>query len=376
MKFSCLQENLINGLNISSHIANINKTNLPILNNILLTAKNGELKIISTNLEIAVKIKIRAKIEKEGSLTIPAQVLNNYINLSPKEVLNFKANKNILTISAKKQKAKIKGISSDEFPIIPQIDRKKKCLLNSRKLKEALEKTIFAISPSDIRMELSGALFSFKNKTPNKKELTMVGTDSYRLTEITIPLEKNELKDERDVIIPLRTLQEISKIIKNDDQDKNIELYLSENQILFIYKDVEIISRVINGKYPAYKQTIPTNIKTKALVDREEFVRVVKSASFFSKLGVNDVSINFLPKKNCLVISSANNQIGENEAILDADIVGDPNKVIFNYRYLIDGLNNLSNKEISLEIVNDNSPCLIRSAEDKNYLYLIMPIKN
>ena len=374
MKFSCLQENLIEGLNISSHIAGLNKTSLPILNNILLTAKEGELKISSTNLEIAIEIKIRAKIEKEGSLTVPAQVLNNYVNLLPKQVLKFEVSKNILIISTEKQKAKIKGISSEEFPIIPQIDSKKKCLLKSKELKNALEKTIFAISSSEVRMELSGALFSFKNKA-NKKELTIVGTDSYRLTEITIPLEKNDLKEERDVIIPLRTLQEVSKVIKSD-KDNNIELYLSENQILFVYEDTEIISRVINGKYPDYKQTIPVNIKTKALINREEFIRIVKSASFFSKLGVNDVNIKFLPKKNQLVISSVNNQIGENEAVLDADIIGDSNEIIFNYRYLVDGLNNLSNEEISLEIVNDNSPGLIKSVKDKTYLYLIMPIKN
>jgi len=374
MKFSCLQENLTEGLNISSHIAGLNKTSLPILNNILLTAKEGELKISSTNLEIAIEIKIRAKIEKEGSLTVPAQVLNNYVNLLPKQVLKFEVSKNILIISTEKQKAKIKGISSEEFPIIPQIDSKKKCLLKSKELKNALEKTIFAISSSEVRMELSGALFSFKNKA-NKKELTIVGTDSYRLTEITIPLEKNDLKEERDVIIPLRTLQEVSKVIKSD-KDNNIELYLSENQILFVYEDTEIISRVINGKYPDYKQTIPVNIKTKALINREEFIRIVKSASFFSKLGVNDVNIKFLPKKNQLVISSVNNQIGENEAVLDADIIGDSNEIIFNYRYLVDGLNNLSNEEISLEIVNDNSPGLIKSVKDKTYLYLIMPIKN
>ncbi len=374
MKFSCLQENLIEGLNISSHIAGLNKTSLPILNNILLTAKKGELKISSTNLEIAIEIKIRAKIEKEGSITIPAQILNNYVNLLPKEVLKFEASKNILTISTDKQKAKIKGISSEEFPIIPQIDSKKKCLLKSKELKNALEKTIFAISSSEVRMELSGALFSFKNGS-NKKELTIVGTDSYRLTEITIPLEKNDLKGDRDIIIPLRTLQEVSKVIKTD-QDNKIELYLSENQILFVYQNTEIISRVINGKYPDYKQTIPTNIKTKALINREEFMRVVKSASFFSKLGVNDINIKFLPKKNHLMISSVNNQIGENEAILDADIIGDPNEIVFNYRYLIDGLNNLSNEEISLEIVNDDSPGLIKSTKDKTYLYLIMPIKN
>jgi DNA polymerase-3 subunit beta len=374
MKFTCLQENLIEALNISSHIAGLNKTSLPILNNILLTAKEGELKISSTNLEIAAEIKIRSKIEKEGKITVPAQVLNNYINLLPKQPLKFETNKNILIVSTKNQKAKINGMSAEEFPIIPQIDTKKKCTLDSQRFKKALEKVIFSISSSDIRMELSGALFSFQNKD-NQKNLVIAGTDSYRLSEIAIPLKKNELKTEKDIIVPLRALQEVAKIIKND-QEEEIELFLSENQILFIYQDIEIISRVINGTYPDYKQTIPANIKTKALLNREEFVRIVKSASFFAKSGVNDINLKFVPKKNQLIVSSLNNQVGENEAIIDADITGEPNEIIFNYRYLIDGLNNMSGSEVTLEIVNDDSPGLIKSEEDKSYFYLIMPIKS
>lgn len=374
MKFTCLQENLIEALNISSHIAGLNKTSLPILNNILLTAKEGELKISSTNLEIAAEIKIRSKIEKEGKITVPAQVLNNYINLLPKQPLKFETNKNILIVSTKNQKAKINGMSAEEFPIIPQIDTKKKCTLDSQRFKKALEKVIFSISSSDIRMELSGALFSFQNKD-NQKNLVIAGTDSYRLSEIAIPLKKNELKTEKDIIVPLRALQEVAKIIKSD-QEEEIELFLSENQILFIYQDIEIISRVINGTYPDYKQTIPTNIKTKALLNREEFVRIVKSASFFAKSGVNDINLKFVPKKNQLIVSSLNNQVGENEAIIDADITGEPNEIIFNYRYLIDGLNNMSGSEVTLEIVNDDSPGLIKSEEDKSYFYLIMPIKS
>jgi DNA polymerase-3 subunit beta len=203
----------------------------------------------------------------------------------------------------------------------------------------------------------------------------IVGTDSYRLSEITIPLKKNELKTEREVIVPLRALQEIVKIIKSD-QEEEIVLYLSENQILFTYQNIEIISRIINGTYPDYKQTIPTNIKTKALLNREEFVRIVKSASFFVKSGVNDINLKFVPKKNQLIVSSLNNQVGENEAIIDSDITGEPNEIIFNYRYLIDGLNNISGSEVLLEIVNDDSPGLIKSEEDQSYFYLIMPIKN
>ena len=371
MKFSCLQENLSQGLNTCSRLAGVSRTSLPILNNILLTAQKGFLKLSTTNLEMAIETKIRAKIEKEGKTTVPAQLFSNYIDLLPSEVLNFEGVKNELIIKSKKQKAKIKSISAEEFPIIPQIESQEKCLIKGNVLKDALEKTIFAISPSEVRVELSGALFSFN--TPEENKLTIVGTDSYRLTEREIFLKKASFKGKRSVIIPVKTLQELLRIIKDE---KSVELCLSENQVLFVHQDTELVSRIISGEYPDYKQTIPEIIKTKALINKEEFLRTVKAASFFAKLGVNDINLKFLAKESQLIISSLNNQVGENKAILPIDITGQNNEIVFNYRYLIDGLTNLPGGEISLEVVNDDTPGLIKSTTDQFYLYLIMPIKN
>ncbi|MBL7141558.1 DNA polymerase III subunit beta [Patescibacteria group bacterium] len=371
MKFSCLQENLSQGLNINSRLAGTSKTSLPILNNILLTAQKGFLKLSTTNLEMAIETKIRAKIEKEGKITIPAQLFNNYIDLLPNEALNLETVKNELIIKSKKQKAKIKGISAEEFPIIPQIESQEKYLIQSDVFKDALEKTIFAISPSEVRVELSGALFSFN--LPEANRLTIVGTDSYRLTEREIPLKKVHSKNKKNIIIPIRTLQEFLRIIKGEG---DTELYLSENQVLFTHQNTELVSRIISGEYPDYKQTIPETIKTKALISKADFLRTVKAASFFAKLGVNDINLKFLPKENQLLVSSLNSQVGENKAILPAEITGQANEIVFNYRYLIDGLTNLPGEEVNLEIVNDDTPGLIKSTTDQFYLYLIMPIKN
>ncbi len=371
MKFSCLQENLSQGLNTCTHLAGTSRTSLPILNNILLTAQKGFLKISATNLEIAIETKIRAKIEKEGKITVPAQLFNNYIDLLPNEALKFETIKDEISIKSKKQSAKIKGISSDEFPIIPLVETKEKYLIEGTILKNALEKTIFSISSSEIRAELSGALFSFNKPEANK--LIIVGTDSYRLTEKEISIKNAHSKTVKNLIVPVKTLQEVFRIIK---EKGDVEICLSENQILFVYKETELISRVINGEYPDYKQTIPQAIKTKVLIKKEEFLRTVKAASFFTKLGINDINLKFLAKENQLVISSLNSQIGENKATLPAEVIGENNEIVFNYRYLIDGLTNLSGDEISLEIVNDDTPGLIRSTTDKHYLYLIMPIKN
>jgi len=371
MKFSCLQENLYQGLNIVSRLAGTSRTSLPILNNILLTTQKGFLKISSTNLEMAIETKIRAKIDEEGNITIPAQLLNNYISLLPNEILNFDLDKDELIIKSEKQKTKIKGISADDFPIIPQIEKKEKFLIDSKEFKSALEKTIFTISPSEIRAELSGALFSFN--TPKQKKLTIVGTDSYRLAEKEIELKESNIKEEKNIIIPIKTLQEILKIIKNEGE---VEIYLSESQILFIYQNTELISRIISGEYPNYKQTIPESYKTKIIINKEEFLRSIKIASLFTKIGINDINLEFAVKNSQIIISSLNNQLGENKTILNAEITGQNNEIVFNYRYLIDGLINLPDGELILEVINDNTPGLIKSTGDPFYLYLIMPIKN
>ncbi len=371
MKFSCLQENLSQGLNINSHLAGTSKTTLPILNNILLSAEKNNLKLTTTNLEIAIETKIRAKIEKQGKITIPAQLFTNYINLLPNKPIDFELIKDELTIKSEDQEAKIKGISSEEFPIIPSLERNNKNVIKSEILKNALEKTIFAISSSEIRNELSGALFSFNN--PENKNLTIVGTDSYRLTEKQISLEEVCFKEKTNFIIPLKTLQEVLRIIKEKSE---IEIYLTENQILFKYQETEIFSRIINGDYPDYQQTIPKNNKTQVIIEKEKLLRAVKTASFFSKTGINDINLKISSKKNNLIISSINDQIGENKTVLDGEVLGEDVEIVFNYRYLIEGLNNLSENEIKIQIVNDDTPGIFKNNPENNFLYLIMPIKN
>lgn len=371
MKLSCLQENIFQGLNAVSRLAGGNKTNLPILNNILLTAQKGYLKLSATNLEIGIESKIRAKIEKEGKITVPSQIFNNYIGLLPNEPLNIEVIKDEIIIKSEKQTARIKGISAEDFPIIPSIEKKEKVLIKNELLKNALERTIFAISPTEIRMELSGALFSFNDPEINK--LTIVGTDSYRLTEKQMEIEEISFKNNKRIIIPGKTLQEVLRIIKNEGQT---EIYISENQILVVCQEIELISRIIIGEYPDYKQTIPEEIKTKAIVRKDDFLRTVKAASFFTKTGINDISLKFSNKENQLIVSSLNSQVGENRAILSAEIQGQNNEIVFNYRYLIDGLINLPGDEVIIEIINDETPGIIKSTKDKLYLYLIMPIKN
>jgi len=370
MHFSCLQENLIYGLDIVSHLATSSKSGLAILENILLKAEKGSLSLSSTNLEMAITTTVRAKVEEQGSFTVPAKLFTDYISTLPGETLDIKLNKNQLTIKGKKKQAKVKGVSADEFPIIPQLEKESKYSVSVRQLQEALDSTLFAISPSETRAEISGALLIFNY--PKKKILTVVGTDSYRLAKKEISLEEAPDQEKKQVIVPLKTLREASRIA---GEEKNIDLYLSQNQILFTYQDSELISRIINGDYPDYQQIIPEKTNTDILVEKEEFLQVVKAASLFAQENINDVKIEVLADKGKLVISSVNDKLGEQKSELEADISGKPCQITFNYRYLLDGLTNLTNKEIRLKIVDNNSPALVEDKKDPSYLYLIMPIQ-
>ena len=354
MQFISLQENLKKGLQVVGHTTSKN-VNLPILNNVLIKAYSGEIEFISTNLEIGVNCKIRGKVEKEGEYTVNSRILTDYINLlKSNEKVLVKLEENDLIVECGDYKTKIKGEESKEFPLIPSIE----------------SDVIFSVSNSENRLELTGVLFSFSN---NKLEL--VATDSYRLAENIINIEKSEA--DFKIIIPAKTIQEVLRILNNNSEEENnskINISFSDNQVLFSFNSTSLISRLINGNYPDYKQIIPTNEKTTAIIDKSELLRAVKAASLFSKNGINDILLQF--KKGQLTVSSFSSASGESKIKIKAVVKGEENnEITINYRYLIDGLNNIEAQEIEMLIINDNSPCLIRSKDSKDYLYIVMPIR-
>lgn len=366
MDIVCLQENLIKGLHIVSHLAGKNTT-LPILNNILIHAKDGEITLTTTNLEIGVNCKIRGKVKKEGKCTVQARLLTEFVSLLPKEnvLLNYENNK--LNIKCVKDKTSINTLSADDFPLIPSIDSKNKYVVKVKELRNALSKVVFTVATDTTRPEISGALFSIENK-----KITIVGTDSYRLAEKTINLE--ETSADQKIIIPIETIQEVLRIM-GDTEEESIDFYLEENQILFKLDNIELVSRLTEGSYPDYKQIIPSGSKTKAEIDIREFTQAVKRISLFCKPGINDIKLNFTPNKNEIIISSISDQLGEGMTSISSKIKGEENEITFNYRYLLDGLNNILGNELTLEINDSGSPGLMKSDKDQEYIYIIMPIK-
>lgn len=363
MKFSCTQENLSRGLNTVSHVASKN-VSLPILNNVLVTAENGAVKLITTNLEIGVNCQIRGRVEKEGKITVQAKLLADYINSLPNERVDLEVEGENLKIKCGKAQTIIKGSSSEEFPLIPKVEKSKSFQVKAKNFKKAITQVIYAAASDESRPEISGVFL--KNQ---QNEVILAATDSYRLAEKKIKAEKASQVE--GVIIPARTLMEINRILA--DEAEEINFFINENQILFVFDGIELVSRLIEGQYPEYQQIIPAGGKTKVMLNTQEFIKIVKTTSLFCKPGINDISLEI--KKGEVVVSASNSQLGENISRLEAEVEGQDNSIVFNYRYLLDGLSSLDTEELILELTDNASPGLLKPKNGADYLYIIMPIR-
>jgi len=378
MKLLCLQENFNHALIIGEKI--ISKSiNLPILSNILLETDQGRLKISSTNLEIGITSWIGAKIEKEGALAVPVKPLSSFIASLPNKKINLEINKSVLNIKCGSMEANIKGLSAEDFPLIPQIKEPYFIKIKSQILKNALSQVIPAAAISETRPEITGVFFNF-NKTKSDR-LILAATDSYRLAEKTVKLKntsdiKEEKQDkkasEKTIIIPRVTVQELIRILPEEGE---VAISLSENQILFNFEATNLVSRLIEGTYPDYKQIIPTTFKTKTIINTNELINSIKIASFFTNTRINSIQLKMRPK-DTLEISSETGDIGSNLSRLAAEIEGKEERITFNWRYVLDGLNNITTEKVILETNGPNSPSLLRPADGEDYIYIIMPIKS
>jgi len=373
MQLLSLPENLKRGLNIVGHITTKN-INLPILNNILIRAKEGNISLVSTNLEIGITHQVRGKIEDDGEFTVDSKIITEYINLlNNNEKVKIEEKEGALKVESGNYKTKIKGEPAKEFPLIPTIPKKDFSSCSAEDLKKALNGVIFAVSNSENRLELTGVLFTF-----SKNKLTVAATDSYRLAEKEIIVKTSPHLEEQKIIVPAKTVQEFLRVLNGLDGleiegQPEARIYLAENQILLTVDSVELISRLINGHYPDYKQIIPTKTQTEVFVSRQELIRAVKASALFSKTGINDITLVF--SKDRIVVSSFSGASGESQIEVEADIKGVENEITINYRYLLDGLNNIDGEAVNIGVVNNSTPCVLRSEKDKTYLYIVMPIR-
>lgn len=379
MKFSCTRENLSQSLGIVSHITTKN-VQLPILNNVLMKTDGKILKFFSTNLEMSVSCLVRGHVEQEGSFTVPSKLFADYVNLLPNDRIDMDILPNdSLHVQCLNYETKIKGVTANDFPLIPKVQTNSKFRANAKDLKTAIEEVIFSASANETRPEISGVLFNFQPKGTQGR-LILAATDSYRLAESSIGLH-GEGSGEK-VIIPARAAAELQRIlsIKKDDisSGESVEISLGENQIVFTYDNIELTSRVIEGRYPEYTQVIPESFTTELTINKDELSGAVRTAALFSKSGLHDITLSILNDGEIL-ISSADNQIGENKSKIKSQLKGKENVITLNYRYLLDGVSRIQGNKVYFRIVDNVSPCVItpgeKSGDGHDYLYIVMPIK-
>lgn len=366
MKVIGLKENLLKGISVASR--SIGKdANLPVLANILLEAKNGRIKFSATNLEIGTTCWVRGKIESEGAITVPAGLLLNYVSNLPNSNIEFFLNGDVLKIKCAEFSGDVKGIKAAEFPLIPKIDNQPFCKVRADILKQALEKIIFAAAKDEMRPEISGILL----KTALNK-IKLAATDSYRLGEVVFT-PSFDIKQEIQLIMPVATVQELIRIIDNEQAE--LSLFMMENQIKFAMADWEIVSRLVEGSYPDYEKIIPKSFKTELLVAKDNFLKAIKTTSLFAKKETNEIIIKALAKNKQIELRAESGQSGSSVTKMVCGYNGEDVEAVFNFKYLVEGLNSLSADVVNLRFLGSMGPCMMTNRDEKNHFYIVMPIK-
>jgi len=373
MKVTILTQELKRGLGFTERLTGRNLT-LPVLNNVLIEASSNFLKISSTDLETGIEWWGLAKTEIEGKITVPAKILAQVINSVSEEKIELENKNDTLIIKANKFKAQIKGFTADDFPIIPSFGKEDFIEIESQVLKDGLVDVVDIASQSQIRPEISGIYFVFK-----KDLINLVATDSFRLVEKTCTSKnyKNSFEDEVSFIIPQKTVKEVINIL--DDNNKMVRIYFSESQLLFEtnlgevdHAEINLISRQIEGNYPSYKEIIPKEFKTKIVVEKDDFIKQIKLAGLFAGK-INE--IKFKVNENDFEILSQDIDLGENKSFLKAKIEGEQTEVSFNYRFVLDGVSKIKEKEIEIQLQGSSGAGVIKNIDSKDYIYVVMPIK-
>lgn len=363
MKISVSLERFKRGLGAVEKIV-ASKSTLPVLNNVLIKAEDNQVVLSATDLEMGINYYLGGRVEKPGAITVPGRVLGNFINNLSEDKIDLEVKDNILYAQTEKSEATLNGIPADEFPTIPEVKGKEVLTINSQVIKSAINQVGFAASFDESRPILTGVYFVMSDGN-----LKMAATDSYRLAEKTIKVASRE---KASFIVPIKTIQELYRVIT---EPEDIKVVVSENQIMFVLSGLELVSRMIEGEYPDYKQVIPKTSKTKVIISADELMGAVKAASFFARENANNVKVSL--GKNSVEISATSSQLGNFKSRLEGQVTGGDNEISFNARYLLDALGGVASEEVSLEVVGKLNPGVVKPVgKDGDIIYIIMPLRS
>ena len=369
MKLSVMQENLARGLQVVSRVVSARST-LPVLNNVLLRTEDGGLKLTATNLEIGMTYWVPGKIDTDGAMTVPARLLADIVaGLPVNERVDLELQaKETLHIKAGRFETHIKGIDAEEFPAIPTGGERPTTRIPQNVLREALGYVTFAAASDEARPILTGVLAKFEGD-----KLTLAAADNYRIAVKTLTVL--DPVEETSVVVPARSLQELSRVLSDTSDPVDIVLSHSRNQILFHIEGIDLISRLIDGQFPNYQQVLPKGSTTKATVDRDQLLKAVRLASLIASSSANIIKLQVGKDAEIGLTVSAAADVGDNKSEVEATVEGDGTTIAFNARYLIDVLTNVDADQFSIELNGPLSPGVFRPVSDGQYVHVVMPVK-
>jgi DNA polymerase-3 subunit beta len=373
MQVTCLRENLSRGLaNVSRAVAS--RATLPVTQNVLLESDNGQLKLTATNTEISISTWIGAQIEGEGSITVPARMLTDFVNSLPGQTvkIDFQNDPVGVIVTCDKFNGTINGIAAEEFPPIPTVEGGSSVTIPADTFRGALERVVFAAATDDSRPVLTGVKVELADDS-----FTLAAADGFRLAVETGKLGTS-VETEVGVIVPAKTLAEVERLL--GDGSSSVELSIDANgrSAKFRLDTSEVVTALVQGTFPDYEKLIPTSYGTKATVDLSSMVQATRAASIFARDGSGIIRVIVSPGGDdgvgsVKVISRAE-EVGSNENELDAKVEGEETKVAFNSKFLMDVLNVMNGDDVDLETTTPSSPGVFRSEKHQGYTHVVMPM--
>ncbi len=376
MKVSCLQENLAKGLSIVGRSIATRST-LPVLANILITTEESDrVKLSASNLEMGINCWIGAKVEEAGAITIPARLLNDFVNSLPPERIDFVLDQETETVNLTCANfgANLRGIAAQEFPAVPTLDAGDDIIrVDPVALKSAINQVCFAAASDESRPILTGILMEFETET-----LIMSGADGYRFSRKTIPLA-HPIEEKVEVVVPARALAEVARIIGDQEEPVQIAVTSGQNQILVHLNEINLVSQLLEGRFPDLKQVIPQEHNTRTVVDRRSFLNAAKISHLFAKDAANIVKVDVTSGQDELdggrvVLAATSQELGDNISELPASVKGEEVEIAFNAKYLMDVLGVLDSPQVVLETTASASPGVLHPIDDESFTHVIMPM--
>jgi DNA polymerase-3 subunit beta len=375
VKITCKQQDLSRGLSAVSHAVSSRST-LPILSNILLATDQGRLKLAATNLEIGINCWVDAQIHEEGTTTVPAKLLTDLVSSLPQAPVDISVaeDTNLLTIKSSGSIANIKGMDASEFPLIPSAEGgEPPVLLDAVLLKEMIAEVAFAAADDDSRPVFTGVQVQV-----NEEKITFAAADAFRLAVRVAPLPGDD-HPRGDILVPARTLTELARILPAEGP---VEMIVTPNrsQVLFHTPQLDLVSRLIDGTFPNFRQIIPKEHATRAVVETKLFAEAVKRAALFARDSSNITRVKINPGENdglepgALTVEATAEDLGDNTSTVNAAVDGPELQIIFNVKYLADVLAVIGTPEVALEANGATKPGVIKPVGASDYTYVIMPM--